>query len=128
MEPADSAFFERAYQRLFRMMAALPILGTPVALYRGSWRAGLGFLIGAAFSVANFRWLKQLADALGRKGPPRKMWHAVLFGGRYFLFGAACYVIVKVFGISLLAVLLGLFVAAAAVILEIIYELLYARA
>ena len=56
------------------------------------------------------------------------MGRAIVFGMRYFLFGLVGYVIVKVFGISLLAVLAGLFVAAAAVVLEIIYELIYARA
>jgi len=35
---------------------------------------------------------------------------------------------VKIFGLSVAALLAGLFVAAAAVIIEILYELIYARA
>ncbi len=47
---------------------------------------------------------------------------------RYLLLGCGGYVIVKFFGLNLTAALLGLFVAIAAVIFEILYELIYARA
>jgi hypothetical protein len=42
--------------------------------------------------------------------------------------GLGGYVIVKFFRLSLAAALLGLFVAVAAVLLEIAYEIIYARA
>jgi len=128
MTTADGAFYERAYVRLSRFMVAFSVLGTLAAWYRFGLAAGAGFLVGAAVSMVNFRWLKQLAEAIGSKGPPRKLWRAVVFGGRYLLFGLACYVIVKVFGINVLAILAGLLVAAAAVLSEIIFELIYARA
>ena len=128
METADGAFFERAYRRLFRFMGGCAVLGAMAAFWMWGVKGGFGFLLGAAFSIVNFRWLKQLTEALGSKGPPKQLWRAVFFGARYFLFGVAAYVIVKVFGINLLAVFAGLFVAAAAVILEIFYELIYARA
>jgi hypothetical protein len=41
--------------------------------------------------------------------------------------GAGGYVLVKVVGLNLTAALLGLLVVAASVILEILYELIYAR-
>lgn len=41
--------------------------------------------------------------------------------------GGAIYVIVKVLEISLMSVLAGLFISAAAIIVEILYELIYAR-
>jgi hypothetical protein len=128
MTTADGAFYERAYVRLSRFMVAFSVLGTLAVWYRFGLAAGAGFLVGAAVSMVNFRWLKQLAEAIGSKGPPRKLWRAVVFGGRYLLFGLACYVIVKVFGINVLAILAGLLVAAAAVLSEIIFELIYARA
>jgi hypothetical protein len=109
-------------------MACFAVAGAVGAYYFQGAPGGAGFSIGAAFSVANFRWMKQLAAALGGKEPPKQLWRAVFFGGRYLLFGAVCYGIVKVFGINVLAVLAGLFVAAAAVLLEILYELIYARA
>jgi hypothetical protein len=47
---------------------------------------------------------------------------------RYVLFGAGGYVIVKYFRVDVMAALVGLFVAVAAVMVEIIFELIYARA
>ena len=43
------------------------------------------------------------------------------------IFFGAAYVIVKGLNISLMPVLAGLFVVAAAILLEIVYELTYAR-
>jgi hypothetical protein len=62
-------------------------------------------------------------EALRRR--PRKGLLVVL-ATRYLLLGLAGYVIVKVFGLGLVALLLGLFVPAAAVLAEILYELVYA--
>ena len=64
---------------------------------------------------------------LGRRsaGPRKRM--ILFFCLRYLLLGAAGYGLVKVFGLNLTAGLLGLFVVAASVILEILYELIYAR-
>jgi len=50
----------------------------------------------------------------------------VILGLRYLLIGAAIYAIVKYLEINLVAILLGLFVSVAAVIFEILYELIYA--
>jgi hypothetical protein len=93
-------------------------------VWRGSsW--GAGWLIGTAVSALNFRWLKQLTDAIGGEtAKPRK---AVFLGMRYVLLGAGLYVILKYSAISLPAALAGLFVAVAAVIAEILFELAYAR-
>ena len=130
--PADpeggDAFFEKAYTRISRFMVAFTMLGAVAAFWYAGLRGSAGFLIGAVFSIVNFRWIKQITAGIGSPGQTKATGRAVVFGMRYFLFGLVGYVIVKVFGISLLAVLAGLFVAAAAVVLEIIYELIYARA
>ena len=47
---------------------------------------------------------------------------------RYALLGVGGYVIVRFLRLNLAAALLGLFVAVAAVLLEIVYEIIYARA
>jgi len=124
----DEAFFDRAVGRIRAATLWLGAAGTAAAFVAYGWRHGLGFLAGALASLANFRWLHQLAGSLGAGGQRlrrRVMWFLVL---RYALAGAAGYVIVKFFGLSLPAALAGLFVAVAAVLAEIIYELLYARA
>jgi hypothetical protein len=124
----DEVYFDRALGRIRLAMMWLSLGGTAAALVLYSWRHGLGFLAGALASLANFRWLHQLAASLGEGGHRlrrRVMWFLVL---RYLLLGAAGYVIVRVFGLDLAAALTGLFVAVAAVIIEIVYELIYARA
>ena len=124
----DEGYFDRALGRIRLAMLWLSIGGTLGAFALYSWRHGLGFLAGALASLVNFRWLHQLAGSLGEGGkqPQRRvMWLLVL---RYLLLGAAGYVIVKIVGLNLAAALAGLFVAVAAVIIEIVYELIYARA
>ena len=93
--------------------------------WRG-WESGAGFLLGAAASALNFHWIKKIVDALGGKGPA-KMRVAVLAGLRYLLLGGGAYVILKYSSISISALLVGLFVSVAAVIVEIVIELAYAR-
>jgi hypothetical protein len=124
----NEAFFDRAIGRMRVSMLWLSAGGALAVLLVYGWRSGLGFLAGALASLANFRWLHQLSSSLGEGGHRlrrRVLWFLIL---RYVLLGAAGYVIVKVFGLSLRAALAGLFVAVAAVVVEIIYELLYARA
>lgn len=124
----DEAAFDRAMRRLRAFMAALTLAGSVAAgLLRGSeW--GIGFLAGALVSFVNFSWLHQLVASLGPGGrrPSRRLF--AFLSLRYLLLGGAGYVIVKYFGLNLTAAILGLFVAAAAVIVEILYELVYARA
>jgi hypothetical protein len=122
----DDVWLDRALGRIRAVMLGLAVGGTAAAFFLGGWRSGLGFLAGALASLANFRWLHQLTASLGGTAPPRKRLLAFL-GLRYLLLVLCGYVIVKFFGFSLTAALLGLFVAIAAVIFEVFYELLYAR-
>jgi hypothetical protein len=93
-------------------------------IWRG-WAWSAGWLLGAAISALNFRWLKQLTEGLGTAdAKPRQ---AVFLGMRWLLLGGGLYVILKYSVISLSAALAGLFVSVAAVILEILFELMYAR-
>jgi len=93
-------------------------------VWRG-WTWGAGWLIGTAVSALNFRWLHRLVKAIGGESArPRK---AVFLGMRYVLLGGGAYVILRFSAISLLAALSGLFVSVAAVVVEILVELAYAR-
>jgi hypothetical protein len=95
-----------------------------------AWGAAgaIGFLLGAAFSGLNFWFWHRLVQRVGEVSAPgetpRKT-SAIFFGLRYFLFIAAGYVILRFFEASLFAALAGCFVAVAAVILEILVELIY---
>ena len=116
---------ELALERIRKAMFALGAGGTIGALAWQGWAWGIGFALGAAFSWFNYNFLKDVAYAIGRPKTRRRL---VVFAGlRYLILGGGAYVIVRFSKISMLAVLCGLFVSVAAVILEIIIQLAYAR-
>jgi hypothetical protein len=122
----EERLLDRALERMSKAMFAIAAGGTIAAAAWRGWTWGAGFALGAAASWANFRLLKQIVDALGEKRPTRKR-VAVLAGLRYLLLGGGAYVILHYSRISLHAALAGLFVAAGAVIVEILFQLVYAR-
>ncbi len=121
----DDERFERALGRISRMMLALAAAGAiGAAAWRG-WSWGAGFAAGALAGWLNYRILKRMVNALGSRRPDRTG-VAVMAGARYLLLGGAAYVTLRYSRISLPAALAGLFVPAGAVILEILFELIYA--
>jgi len=114
--------------RISRLTLAITGAGAAIYFAMAGWRGGCGFLLGAIVSYLNFRWLKRTVNALGETvgGKPPRAWVAVVLGLRYLLLGLGAYAIVRFSEISLTAALVGLFVSTAAVILEILIELIYA--
>jgi hypothetical protein len=106
-------------------MAVIAAVGTCVMLAAKGWHWGAGFLLGALISGLNYRWLRKLVESLGGGGQPRN--RSVVLGFRYLILGGGAYVILKLSPISLTAVLAGVFVLTAAVFVEIIFEIIYAR-
>jgi hypothetical protein len=126
---AEQAHFETALRRIARGTVALAAAGCLVCLILRGWRWAVAYLLGAAASYLNFRWLKRVVDALGgalSARPSPKF--AILIGLRYLLLGAGAYAIVNFTSLSLPAALIGLFVPVVAVIVEIVFELIYAPA
>jgi hypothetical protein len=122
----DDRFFERALGRIAKASFAIAAGGLIAAAAWGGPSWGAGFALGAAVSWLNFRWLKQVVEALGQSRPTRKR-VAILAGLRYALLGGGAYVILRFTSVSVTAALLGLFVSVAAVVVEICFELVYAR-
>jgi len=123
-----SAFdYDRALTRIKHLTLLVGVLGTAaVFLVRGRGAAA-GFLAGVGISYVNFELLSGLAQMMGATAPKARGW-GVLIALRYAIVGVAVYVIVRILGIAPVAVLAGLLAAFAAVILEILYELiLHAR-
>ena len=120
---------DRAVERILRLTLALTALGAAVYFATAGWRGGCGFLLGGSISYLNFRWIKRTVYSLGEAagGKPPRARVAVLLGLRYLLLGGGAYAILKFSEISLNAALVGLFAPTAAVILEILIELIYAR-
>jgi hypothetical protein len=125
MTISDERLLERGVDRIHKAMWAIGAGGAIGALAWRGWTWGAGFALGAAASWLNFRWWKQLVDALGGARPKRRT--GVFLGVRYLLLGGGAYAILRLTSISLPALLAGLFVSAAAVIVEILFELIYAR-
>ena len=121
----DAFWMERAVARIWKLIWAIGAAGAVALVAWRGWWWGAGWVIGTVVSALNFRWLKQLVEAIGAEAAkPRK---AVFLGMRYLLLGGGAYVILRFSAISLPAALSGLFVSVAAVIIEILLELAYAR-
>jgi|HubBroStandDraft_5_1064220.scaffolds.fasta_scaffold128387_2 hypothetical protein len=116
--------YDRALQRMTRIAGAIGVAGVLITLIWHGPRVAVGFLAGAILSMINLRWWTGLANALGPSGKAPRRGSAVLLGLRYVVVGTAVYVIVKILEIAVLPVLAGLLVSVAAVLIEILYELI----
>ena len=121
----DPLSFDSAAARIGRILTAVAVVGTCGSLALGGWKTGAGFLLGALISGLNYHWLHKLVSNLGAGERPR--YRTVILGFRYLILGAGAYVILRVSPISVRAVLAGLFVLTAAIFVEVIFELIYAR-
>lgn len=104
------------------------LLAGAAALAGGLWRGWVwaaSFLIGVATGYFNFSWLHQMVAAIGPEARRPRARLFVFLALRYALFGAAGYVIVKIFGMNVIAALLGLFVPIGAIFFETLYELVH---
>ncbi len=128
--PPDEVVYDRPVRRIRRLIViiGLGISGVLVFIYGVS--VGAGFLAGAAVSYASFwRW-RRVVEALsppaaeGETNPPPRA-GAWTFMVRFAAIAVIAYVIVKYLRVNLMAAAAGLLVAAAAVIAEIIYELIH---
>jgi hypothetical protein len=117
-EKTDS--FVALVARLGRWIILVGVVSWVYVIVRWGWKGAAGFGFGVIAAYVNMRWL---ANGLVR---PEGI-AAVLLIVRFALVGGAAYVILETFGISPLFVLAGLLSATLAVVLEILFQLFYAR-
>jgi hypothetical protein len=123
MTPSDGELYPRFIRRVTWLILILGLIGTAYLAARKGLQIGASFLIGASVSYISFwRW-QQLAKALGAQAKNRRHWFFIV---RFALLGALAWAIIKYLGLNVAAAASGLLVSAAAVILEAIYELIYA--
>jgi hypothetical protein len=127
MTASNEDVYRRAVGRILRFMKILTAIGTLVAFAWRGGRAGVGFLFGAAIAWIGFLFLKRMVDSLGAAPPKASTRGAVLLGSRYLILGGLAYAILRLTGVNTLAAVTGLFVSLAAVLIEILFELVYAR-
>lgn len=122
---SDDLDYDRVIRRITRIIAALTGGGSVAAFLLGGWSWAAGFILGGAVSWLSFRWLKQMVGAAGTDRPPANLaLKAVL---RYLLIGGVAYAILKYAFINLRAAVVGLLVSTAAVLVEIVIELVHAK-
>ena len=124
MQEAEGGFYDRALRRIWALTLVLGAGGAFALLALRGSRTALGFLLGAALSILNFRGLEMLVSALGGSRKPGLL-AALFMGLRYLLAGITLYVIVKLLGFPPVPVLAGLLVPFGAAVLEILYELIF---
>lgn len=125
MAVPDDLEYQRVVGRITRIILLLGAVGVVAAFAMGGWTWAAGFALGGVVSWLSFRWLKQVVGSLGVDHPaPNVAAKAVL---RYGMLAILGYVIVKYTVVNRSAALAGLLLSTAAVLVEILIELIYAR-
>src|SRR5579862_3030044 len=117
-------FNDRALHRIRLLTIPVGLTGVVAFWVKQGPRPAAGFLLGAVLSMLNFKALSMLASAVGGSSQPKPV-AALFIALRYVLIGCALYVIVMVLGFTPTPVIAGLLASFGAVILEILYELLF---
>ena len=114
---------EFSIERARRLSVLVAAAGTLAALAWRGPREAAGFLLGAALSVLSLQsWIRiaALADGEQRRSA---LGAGAFLALRFVLIGATVYVIVSFLGVTPAALIVGLLVSFAAVILELLYGL-----
>ena len=122
-QPNDNEFYDRVVRRISRIILVLALIGAIGMALRKGLASGFSFLIGSGVSFASYWGWRIVTDALVANSKKRSPAFFVL---RLLALVAVAWVIIKFLGLNVAAAALGLLVSGAAVILEIIYELIYA--
>ncbi len=116
-------------RRVRQICLVLAVIGTFGFGAQGNRNHALSFLAGATISSLSFYLLHRLVSDLGSalEGQKPRGASFVLHAFRLVLLGGATFAIVKVYGVSVSALAVGLIVPVTAITLEALYELIYAR-
>ncbi len=128
----EANFYRAAERRIEYLTLSLGAIAALAVAIRYGWRAALGLALGAALAWVNYRWLKQAVDVAARLSAAQaeaskiripKRVYAKFFGRFALLLVAACAILSRSW-LPAAAILAGLFTLVAAVLVELIYELL----
>jgi len=109
--------------RITRFALILAAIGTITGFAIAGPRNAAGFLVGAALSLITIRSWFKLAHSLGDDGGLPGGGAAVFLVLRYLLIAGAVYATIKVLGSAPVALICGLLVSFAAVVLELLFGL-----
>jgi hypothetical protein len=120
--------FDKGIARIPPLIVVLGLAGAGVAGRMGGFLYAGSFLAGAIAAYVNFRVIERFVNRLGELAlagpskPPRV--RGVRLFIQFILFVLGAFVILRLSGFNVIAALCGFLVCPAAVILEILYELL----
>jgi hypothetical protein len=123
VDPLAQLPFDLSLPRMSRIAFALGAVGTAAALFMAGPRDALGFLIGAGLSIMTVRSWFKLARGLGADGGLPGGGAAVFLVLRYVLIAGAVYATIKFLGSAPAALISGLLVSFAAVVIELLFAL-----
>jgi hypothetical protein len=123
MPGSDPGSYERFVKRVQWIILALAVAGALGLSFSRGIRTGMAFVVGSAISFTSFWGWQRIVDALGPT--PRKRGRLFFVLRLLALVALAC-VIIKYLRLNVAAAAVGLLVSGAAVILELIYEMIYA--
>jgi hypothetical protein len=124
-QPADD-FYARALDRIQKIMLVLGIAGLITAWAFFGWRIGVGFALGSVIAYLNFHWLMKIVAGISElttvsgTATSRRVVHRFVL--RYVLMAVIAFVILAVSRESLYGLFAGLFLPAAAILCEAVYE------
>ena len=123
MARSEPDFYSQVTRRITWIILVLGLSGSAVLAATKGVKFGFGFLIGSSISYVSFwRW-QQVVNALS-PGHKRPAWVFVL---RILLLVFVAGLVIRFLKVDVAAAVSGLLVSAAAVIIEIIYELIHSR-
>ncbi len=117
--------FEISIPRIKRYALVLGVVGTVVALLLNGVKDASGFVVGASLAFVTIESWSRLAASLNPEATgskPSVGASGAFLALRYLIIGGALYATVKVLEVNPLAVLLGLFVSFAAVLIELFQQ------
>lgn len=125
-QPAPDDFYSRALQRIQKFMVVLGIAALVTSFAFFGWRIGLGFTLGSVIACLNFYWLKRavagLAETTSGIASGNKVARRFLL--RFVLMAIIAFAILTVSRESLYGLFAGLFLPAAAMLCEAVYEII----
>lgn len=125
---AERQFVDAAVRRIGWIILLLVPAGASLAAARWGWTMALAFAVGGLLAYANYRWIVGLVDAMlhTQKAKPTGRTYARLLLP-FVLLAAVLYVIFSRSLLPLSGVFAGLFLLAAGVLVEGVYEIALAR-
>jgi hypothetical protein len=118
--------YGRSTRRLFWLTAGIGLAASVAGWVMGGSRVGLGLAIGSLASLGNLWLWRAVTKGITAEAKPSKS-SAGLFAVRILALFAVGYVMVKYLSIDPRAGIAGLFASSAAVVVEILLELVAGR-